>query len=96
MSILMKFELTVKAQYKQEIRQFFANILPGTRDFEGCEGACLASNEQDGSQLLLIEYWRSEEDFDKYLHWRSDIGDFDRLTGMLLCEPDIKPFDILD
>jgi quinol monooxygenase YgiN len=95
MTIMMKFELSAKGDSIKDISNFFNEILPGTREFPGCEGAYIAYSEEEKSKFVLIEYWRASGDFDKYIEWRTNIGDFARLNSMLASEPNIKPFTLL-
>jgi quinol monooxygenase YgiN len=95
MSIMVKFELSVQSNKVAEFKQFFERILQGTRDFSGNEGAKIAYCAEDETKVVLIEYWKSKEDFDHYLNWRKDIGDFDTLGSMLAVEPDIQSFTVL-
>ena len=96
MSIMVKFELCAQNAKEKEINQFFERILQGTRDFSGNEGAKISCLPEDSSKLVLVEYWKTKEDFDKYLNWRKEIGDFATLGSMLAIEPDIQSFEVLD
>lgn len=95
MSIMVKFELNVQDTKVEEIKQFFERILPDTRDFTGNEGAKLSRSLEDKTELVLIEYWKTKENFDKYLNWRKEIGDFDTLGSMLAVEPNIQVCEAL-
>ncbi len=93
---MVKFELNAHSDKVKEIRQFFERILQGTRDFSGNEDARISSLSEEKTKLILIEYWKTQEDFDGYLKWRKEIGDFDTLGTMLAVEPDIQVFSVLD
>lgn len=96
MSIMVKFELQAQEHKADDIKAFFENILQGTRDFSGNEGAKIARASEDNNRLVLIEYWQSNDDFQKYLDWRKEIGDFAKLASMLTQEPDIQNLDVLE
>lgn len=96
MSIMVKFELKTQDSKTTDIDEFFSRILQGTRDFDGNFGAEVSRSSEDKTKLVLIEYWNSQEDFNKYLNWRKEIGDFDELGGMLSTNPDIQSFELLD
>ncbi len=96
MSIMVKFELNVQESKEKELVEFFERILQGTRDFSGNEGAKISRSYEDKTKFILIEYWEDKEDFDKYLSWRTEIGDFEKLGNMLSIDPDIQNFDVID
>jgi len=96
MSIMVKFELNAQKDKEVEIHNFFERILKGTRDFSGNEGVKISHSFEDKAKLVLIEYWQTQEDFDKYLNWRKDIGDFETLGTMLSVDPDMQIFQVID
>ncbi len=63
----------------KEIRQFFERILKGMRDFSGNESVRITSSPDEKAQWILIEYWKTQEDFDSYLKWRKEIAGYSTL-----------------
>lgn len=92
---MVKFELNVQENKVKDLVNFLVRILPGTRDFAGNEGAKVSCSFEDKTKFILIEYWQSKEDFDEYLNWRTEIGDFEKLGAMLSNDPDIQSFEVL-
>jgi len=90
MSILVQFQLSHAPENNQVIKDFFTEILPDTRSFEGNISAHLFQNGQIDNALVLYEEWVSDAHFAKYIAWRKEIGDFDRLGAMLSQEPRIS------
>lgn len=96
MSTIVKFELMGKSNSEEKIKEFFQQILPDTRKYEGCLGAQLSQFFEDKNSILLIENWESQSHFQNYLNWRKETGDFDTLTTMLAEAPSIKIFESLN
>lgn len=96
MAVIVRFELFPRKEKHEEIRSFFKNILQGTRDYVGNQGVFLSKEQENGDKLMLVEYWASKADFEKYLNWRVETGDFGRLGELLSKGPDIQFFDVLD
>ncbi len=92
---MVKFELLAQEEQTENIKQFFEKILQDTRDYEGCKGAQVARLEKKPNKIVLIEYWKSNDHFQKYLDWRKNIGDFDTLGSMLSVDPDIQIFELI-
>ncbi|KLN63558.1 MULTISPECIES: putative quinol monooxygenase [Vibrio] len=90
MSILVQFQLNHAPENNQLVKDFFTEILPDTRSFEGNISAHLFQNSQVDKTLVLFEEWQSEMHFKKYISWRKEIGDFDRLGALLSQEPNIS------
>ncbi|NIP29391.1 MAG: antibiotic biosynthesis monooxygenase, partial [Candidatus Dadabacteria bacterium] len=70
MSIKIIVDAKLKPEKVDDVRPFFSSILPDTRNFEGCEGIKLCFNEDDPTNLILIEQWAKKEDYEKYHNWR--------------------------
>ncbi|MDC5704987.1 antibiotic biosynthesis monooxygenase [Vibrio europaeus] len=90
MSILVQFQFNYAYENSQLIKDFFTEILPDTRTFDGNISAHLFQNSQVDKALVLYEEWQSEAHFKKYIGWRKEIGDFDRLGALLAQEPNIS------
>ncbi|EEX33491.1 MULTISPECIES: antibiotic biosynthesis monooxygenase family protein [Vibrio] len=89
MSILVQFKLSHSSENTQVIKDFFTEILPDTRTFEGNISAHLFEKVQGQHELVLLEEWQTPQHFDKYIAWRKEIGDFDQLGTMLSEAPKI-------
>lgn len=87
MTILVQFTLSHVSENTANIIQFFNDILPDTRTFDGNISADLYRKDQADNALNLYEQWTSPAHFEKYINWRKQIGDFDRLGAMLTDAP---------
>lgn len=61
---------------------FLRDALPDTRAFDGCNSLAVHV-DRDASAILLIEDWRSHEDYDRYLAWRIETGMVEAIGGLL-------------
>ncbi|MDT5117093.1 MAG: hypothetical protein QOE30_2832 [Mycobacterium sp.] len=56
--------------------------LPATRSFEGNDGLALYQDKADPRRVSLQMRWRTLEDFDRYLQWRTETGMIARIYQM--------------
>lgn len=89
MTILVQFTLSHTEDHTVEIVEFFNEILPDTRTFNGNLSAELYQKDLPENSLVLCEEWESKSHFNEYIAWRKDIGDFARLGAMLTDAPTI-------
>ncbi len=85
--ILAQFQLDGMDATGKPLTDFFDRILSGTKSFEGNKSAVYFVSQEDPSKLLLLEEWESKEDFDAYLNWRIERGDFAELKSLLESDP---------
>ncbi len=83
MSIMIIVDAKLKAENVPTFEEFFAELLPDTRSFEGCEGVTLCINSEDSANLVLIEKWASKEHYEKYHHWRLETGVLQQIRELL-------------
>jgi len=93
MAILTKFELTPKEETGTELIDFLRRIIPATRIYQGCTGASFGLSQKPPKTVLLIEEWDSLQDFEAYLNWRVERGDFATLTSLLASDPIVTHFE---
>ena len=94
MALITQFELIAKEANGEALSAFLSEILPGTLSYEGCEGADFGVSEDNASSVLLIEKWRSKADFEAYLNWRIDRGDFAKMQSLLALDPKVQYFNL--
>ena len=74
----------------------FRAILPDTRAFDGCLGVTVTQNMDDADSLVVIEQWSTRAHYEKYLAWRAERGDIDKLMGLLGTDPSFMHLEPLD
>ena len=71
-------------------------ILPDTRNADGCLSVDVYQNQDDSDVVVLVENFETKEHYEKYLAWRVERGDVEKLTAALEGEPSIRYFDQRD
>ena len=96
MSVMVLLEAPVKPEEISNMKSYLAEILPGSRAYDGCRGFDLYFNTENASNLVLIEHWDSRSQHEKYLGWRTETGVMDKIGGMLAGPPSIRYFERTD
>ncbi len=92
MTHLVTFDLQAADPEASALTEFLSEILPGTRDYNGCQSADVTPLGATPGQVLLVERWDSKQSFESYLNWRVDRGDFGKLRKQLSTDPTITHF----
>ena len=93
MSILVIFEFNAKPEHTKDITTFLRDGLFHTRGFDGCNSITIHENQDDRNNIVFVENWDSKEQYEKYLAWRTDRGDVDKLISWMASPPSIRRFD---
>jgi quinol monooxygenase YgiN len=93
MSFTVVLDLNAKPGSMEDMKKLFAEILPDTRKYEGCEGVDVKINNDDADNMVIIERWQSRPHYEKYFAWRQQTGLIDRLGPMLGAPPNIRYLD---
>jgi quinol monooxygenase YgiN len=51
---------------------YLAEILPGSRKYDGCKGLNVYFNTEDKNKLILVEHGDFRQQHEKYLDWRTE------------------------
>lgn len=87
MSVDVIFSLQVNPENREELLAIFSAILPDTRNYTGCQGVVVTSNEDDMHNIILLEKWNKRTDHESYLAWRTERGDIEKLAALLSAPP---------
>ncbi len=93
MSVTMILELNTKPGSADDLKNFLRDELHHTRGFDGCNGVTIHTNQDDPNNWVFVSNWDSKAQYDKYLGWRGERGDMEKLTGWIAGEPSIRSFD---
>ena len=96
MSVLCILELNIEPDQVDQYLGQFPNVLPDTRAFEGCEGISVHQNQDNPSDVVLVERWASKDAHLKYMSWRQERGDVEKLMQGLAGEPKFRYYENLD
>jgi quinol monooxygenase YgiN len=96
MSVTILLDAQVKPEAVNKMISFLKEILPDTREYEGCQGIEVQQNQEDSSNLVMVEEWESRQLYEKYIGWRTETGVMDKIGSMLSQPPSIRYFDQVD
>ena len=92
MSIIVTFDVMAKVGQADALRTLFHETLPGTRKFEGCISVAIHSENEYPDNIFMVEEWASRSTYEKYLVWRGERGDIEKLMNLIQGEPVIRFF----
>jgi len=94
MHVTVLVEARVKVEKVETFKTVMRDeILPVTRKYDGCQTLVMTQNQDDAKHFVLVETWTSRGHYDRYLAWRKERGDLDRILPMLSEPPTFKFFD---
>ena len=93
MSVLVTLDLKVKPESVGDLKNWLRDELHHTRGFDGCGGITIHSDQDDPNGIVFVENWASRQHHEKYLSWRTERGDMQKLMGWLAGEPTMRYFD---
>ena len=86
-------EIKVKPECVEPARAWFKSVLPDTRAFDGFVTLHMGQNQDDPTELMIVEQWDTRAAYEKYLAWRGERGDMNALGAMLAGEPRFRFFN---
>lgn len=96
MACTVLLELQVQGDKVETLKGVFKDILGDTRAYDGCIGVDVVNNQDDPTNLVLVEKWESRAKYEKYLGWREETGALEQLGSMLAAPPSIRYYDPVD
>ena len=90
MSVLVLLEVSLKPENVDDFMNFMKSELRHTRGFDGCNGLTVHKNQDDSNNMVIVEDWDSRQQYEKYLAWRTERGDLEKLAALLTGEPSIR------
>ena len=95
MSVLILLEFNAKPENAGDITNYMKDELHHTRGSDGCNGVTVHSNQDDSNNMVIVEDWDSRQHYEKYLAWRRERGDLEKLMGWITGEPSIRYYQNL-
>jgi quinol monooxygenase YgiN len=71
------------------------NMLKETKQFAGFRSIRVMRNKTHADQVIFIEEWSSEEDYMKYIAWRTETGAMTNLASALVSPPKMEVWPTL-
>ena len=93
MSVLVLLEMNAKSGSAADIKNWLRDELHHARGFDGCNSITVQSNQDDPNNMVIVEDWDSRQQYEKYLAWRVERGDIEKLMGWLGGEPSIRYYE---
>jgi quinol monooxygenase YgiN len=73
-SELIIWEAKTDDEHREAFEAYLRSTLDDTRAHEGCESITVHRGIDDPNRIVLIEQWRSHDDYVKYVAWRATLG----------------------
>ena len=93
MSVLVLVEVSLKPEKVNDFMNLVVNELHHSRGFDGCNGITVHKNQDDSNNVVVVEDWDSRQHYEKYLAWRTERGDVEKLAAFLAGEPSTRYYD---
>jgi quinol monooxygenase YgiN len=93
MAVTIILRLSVKREHVDEFQENFNKNLPDTIAYEGCHSLTVYRNQDDPTEIVVVERWESKQRYEKYVRWRYEMGKMDELESFFSAPPQIKYFD---
>jgi quinol monooxygenase YgiN len=96
MSIAAMVEFETIPAMREELVAYLRDILPDTRNYEGCLGATFHADQDRPNHLIVFLRWTSMAHFERYTVWRQEMGAADRIASLLSTVPIRRLLDEID
>lgn len=93
MAVTVLLALQAQPDKADELVELFRRILPETRAYDGCGGVEVMRNQDDPTDVLLIERWASREHFDRYARFRNEDGTVAAMGALAAAPPSVRYFE---
>src|SRR5579864_2114746 len=91
--------ITLVLNLKPEVTGPFCSSLPemlkDTKKFAGFRNIRIMKHKTDANQVIFIEEWNTEEDYLKYIAWRTETGSMASLASALASPPKMEVWPTL-
>jgi quinol monooxygenase YgiN len=91
--------ITLVLNLKPEAVAPFCSSLPemlkDTKKFAGFRSIRIMQHKSDPNQVIFIEEWNSEEDYMKYIAWRTETGAMDGMAAAITAPPKMEVWPTL-
>lgn len=75
--------LTIKAEALEGFLKALPDMLKETAKAPGLRNLVVVRNKDKTNQIMFIETWDTEDAFKKYIAWRTERGDIEKITSVL-------------
>ena len=97
MSVMCLLEVPTKIECIDTMKEFLKEIVPDTREHDGCEKILIYNNVEDPTNIVIYEVWKSREHHEKYVKWRFETGVGQKILSMsTVSSLNPKYYDLVD
>lgn len=96
MTVTILLEGTAKEGRMNDLKAWYREILPDTRNWDGCRHLEVLQNQDDPNNFVVREVWDSRGQYEQYFKWRQDTGIVDEYSKFLESGPTIRFLDDTD
>lgn len=96
MPIKVLLELQIQPDQVEALKELLGGALPDSRAFDGCIKLEVAQNQNDPTNVVVVQEWQSKEHQQRYSRWRYETGFLDKMGALLAARPSLRYFDLLD
>ena len=96
MPVVVQLRLVAHEGKGAELGAYLAAMLPGTRQADGCLGLTSARDRHNELDYMILQNWRSREDYLAYSRWRRDRGDLEQLEELLAVAPELRFLELVE
>ena len=89
-------DLAAKPENVDELVSLLRELLPETRQYEGCLGIELHRDKADPNNFILIEEWETGAHHKEYIAWRTETGTMNQVGAYLIRTPGFRCFDHIE
>ena len=93
MSCNLMLKVKVQPGRRDDAIALIGEKLNETRNFKGCEFVNLFTIEDEPDSLAFVQCWKSMDDYEAYVAWRTDSGEIDELAELLAAPPELTRFE---
>lgn len=96
MPFYVMLEVTAKPDTGREMLEMFRQVLPETRNKDGCLSVEVTVNQDRTDNLLLVMRWASRQHYQTYRDWRETKGDVQRFADLTVGGLSTRFFEVTD
>ena len=96
MPFYVMLEVTAKPDTGRKMLEMFRQVLPETRNKDGCLSVEVTVNQDRTDNLLLVMRWASRQHYQTYRDWRETKGDVQRFADLTVGGLSTRFFEVTD
>ena len=87
MAVTVTLAFPVNPERVEEFKSLLKQLLPDTRDYDGCQSVDVYQDQDDPGSIYLVEDWESKAHQQRHQTWRDETGIAETVGPFLAGEP---------